>query len=238
MDASDAISEQLSFASNAENGLSELAKCMGPRKFVAAAIAHSQFQRLVNQVVSECVADLSLLDLCSVAEGAWRRVLSKVIRNAADRINRSQILDEQIDVTWRLQVEGALDDGKYLESLSKTKYADLLRQENRAAIWHTLPSDLLEVFCSTTAESWADQLAIDDSIARPEEPLCNEVLSGKYRERLLPVEEVNSVVKSLNAFQEFPELGPSDFDDWRVRLLTAQGYLSKSDSQADWCVCR
>ncbi|AMV35122.1 hypothetical protein VN12_23550 [Pirellula sp. SH-Sr6A] len=221
-----AIAEQLHFQKASDNGFRELSRRLGNRVFVRAAMQTELVPALFNQVVIDCIEDIQLLDMFDIYDFEWRRVLRGIINLAPKHVDQSTVLDNAIEAYWPLHVEGTLIDIDLLGSLSGTKYANLVYTNNRQEIWDSLPANVCGEFLKVTARAWIDRALHDiASLARPEPVLVSEILSNNNRQQLLPVSGADSVVFALSAFRVFPELTQSDFDDWRVRLLTAQRNL-------------
>jgi hypothetical protein len=232
MSPAEALYEQLSFVDNSENGIDELASCLGPREFVKVAAVNEHATRLLDQIVDACAADIDLLDMFTVVSPVWRAVVCRVIVKAVDKINMSSVLDDQVAHTWQLLVKGDLCDEQYLKAISQTKYANLLEVAERSKVLSALPKSVTTNYTKVTGLAWITRHeALTSSAPKPEYLLAAEVILAEHRNRLLPVAGDNSVSKAVQVFNDFPELGPTDFDNWRVQLLSNRAHLQMSEAK-------
>lgn len=228
----DAIAQQLYFAKFAESGIGQLSRGLGPRIFVENAMASDRTESLLAQVIVDCRNNIELLDMCCVNDANWRHVLRAVVEIVPESFDGSNALDSTITGLWKTIVEGAIKDDELIEAICRTRYANLLEIEVRQDIWGKLPHSSRPRFLNATAIAWIDCVRSKGfDLERPEPALSLEILAHRHRAKLLPVAGDDSVVLGLRAFHTFHELTQSDFDDWRIRLLTAHRNLPEVSAQ-------
>ena len=157
-------------------------------------------------------------------------MLARIVEESPEAVHSTEALESEIWNSVQLLLGEGLEP-QYQESLSQTKYANLLEAENRPQLWAKLHSDCLPKFLDATARAWIRAvhkgLASGDDL---EPELRAAILSSDVRATLLPSTGDGTLQVVMNVFGILPQLNENDFEQWRQGFLKSNRNLSKMDA--------